>query len=262
MHTHIMLNGPKAFYTGQGDYDAFAIGAWAYKDMNTLLDMGFTSIRDIAGNSLSLAKATKMGVMRGPRIWSSGPAMGSTGGHSDSGMWNEMPGEKNPAHNTMNLISVDGVDDLIKQSRWNYRHGAAFTKIMVGGGVASDFDPLEIIEYTPAELKAIVDIATDNKTYATIHAYRSDAINRALDAGVKCIEHGFLMDEATVKRLADENIVLSAQGYVSLIQFANASVVPWFSPEQIRKATQVYQGAKQMFKWVKKYNVFMVRACP
>jgi imidazolonepropionase-like amidohydrolase len=147
---------------------------------------------------------------------------------------------------------------VIKQSRWNYRHGAAFTKIMVGGGVASDFDPLEIIEYTPAELKAIVDIASDNKTYATIHAYRSDAINRALDAGVKCIEHGFLMDEATVKRLADEKIVLSLQGYVSTVQFANASVVPWFSAEQIRKATQVYQGALQMIKWARKHNVFIV----
>ena len=117
-------------------------------------------------------------------------------------MWNELPGEKNPAHYTMNLSVTDGVEDLIKQSRWNYRHGAAFTKIFVGGGVASDYDPLEIIEYTPEELKAIVQIASDNKTYATIHAYRDDAINRAIDAGVKCIEHGFLMSEATVKKIS------------------------------------------------------------
>lgn len=258
MHTHIMLNGPKAFYTGQGDYDAFTIGAWAYRDMNMLLDLGFTSIRDIAGNSLSLAKAIKEGVMRGPRIWSSGPAMSSTGGHTDSGMWNELPGEKNPAHNTMNLIMVDGVDDIIKQSRWNYRHGAAFTKFMAGGGVASDFDPLEIIEYTLAEMKAIVEIATDNKSYVTIHAYRDDAINRAIDAGVKCIEHGFLMSEATVKRLADENIVLSLQGYVSAVQFAHPEVVPWFTAEQRRKATQVHEGALQMIQWAKKHNVFIV----
>ncbi len=258
MHTHIMLNGPKAFYTGQGDYDAFAIGAWAYRDMNMLLDMGFTSIREIAGNSLSLSKATKAGVMRGPRIWSSGPPLSSTGGHGDSGMWNELPGEGNPAHFTMNLAISDGVDGVIKQSRWNYRHGAAFTKIFVGGGVASDYDPLEIIEYTPAELKAIVDIAADNKTYASIHAYRDDAINRALDAGVKCVEHGFLMSEATVKRLADENIVLSLQGYVSAVQFAHPEVVPWFTAEQRRKATQVHKGALQMIQWAKKHNVFIV----
>ena len=68
MHTHIMLNGPKAYYSGQGDWDAFSIGAWAYRDMNMLLEMGFTSIRDIAGNSLSLSKAIKEGVMQGPRI--------------------------------------------------------------------------------------------------------------------------------------------------------------------------------------------------
>jgi imidazolonepropionase-like amidohydrolase len=258
MHTHIMLNGEKAFYSGQGDYDAFAIGAWAYRDMNMLLDMGFTSIREIAGNSLSLAKATKSGSMRGPRIWSSGPAMSSLGGHGDSGMWNEMLGEGNPAHFTMNLPVADGVDGVIKQSRWNYRHGAAFTKIFVGGGVASDYDPLEIIEYTPAELEAIVQIASDNKTYCSIHAYRDDAINRALDAGVKCIEHGFLMSEPTVKRLADENIVLSLQGYVSAVQFAHPEVVPWFTEEQKRKATQVHEGALQMIQWAKKHNVFIV----
>jgi imidazolonepropionase-like amidohydrolase len=81
MHTHIMLNGPKAFYTGQGDYDPYTIGAWAYRDMNILMDQGFTSIRDIAGNSLGIAKAKLNGVIEGPRIWSSGPAFSSTGGH-------------------------------------------------------------------------------------------------------------------------------------------------------------------------------------
>ena len=258
MHTHIMLNGPSAYYSGQADYDAFAIGAWAYRDMNMLLDMGFTSVRDIAGNSLSLAKATKSGAMRGPRIWSSGPAFSSTGGHGDSGLWNEGFDVTGEAAKTMNLPTADGITEVIKQSRWNYRHGAAFTKIFVGGGVASDYDPLEIIEYTPEELKAIVQIAEDNKTYCSIHAYRDDAINRALDAGVKCIEHGFLMSEQTVKRLADENIVLSLQGYVSAVQFAHPEVIPWFTAEQKRKATQVHQGALQMIKWAKKHNVFII----
>lgn len=258
MHTHIMLNGPKAFYTGSQDYDAFAIGAWAYRDMNILLDQGFTSIRDIAGNSLSIAKAKKNGLIKGPRIWSSGPAFSSTGGHGDAGPWNQLPGETNQPHEMMNLSVADGVDEVIKQARWNYRHGAAYAKIMAGGGVASEFDPLEIIEYTQEEMEAIVKISEDNKTYATIHAYRDDAINRALDAGVKCIEHGFLMSEETVKRLADENIVLSLQGYVSVVQFAQASQIPWFTPEQVRKATQVNQGAKQMIAWARKHDVFIV----
>lgn len=258
MHTHIMLNGPKAFYTGQGDYDAFAIGAWAHRDMNLLLDMGFTSIRDIAGNSLSLAKAVRLNLMRGPRIWSSGPAFSSTGGHGDAGTWNELPGEKNQPHKTMNLATADGVDEVIKQARWNYRHGAAFAKIMASGGVASEFDPLEITEYTLEEMKAIVAISEDNRTYATIHAYHDDAINRAIDAGVKCVEHGFLMSEATIKRMAEENIVLSLQGYVSTVQFADAAKIPWFSPEQVRKGTQVYEGAVQMIKWAKKHKLFIV----
>ncbi|NLR91803.1 amidohydrolase family protein [Flammeovirga agarivorans] len=258
MHTHIMLNGPKAFYTGQGDYDMFAVGAWAYRDMNLLLDQGFTSIRDIAGNSLGIAKAKKNKLMQGPRIWSSGPAFSSTGGHGDAGLWNQMPDEDNQPNKTMNLAVADGIPDIIKFARWNFRHGAAYAKIMASGGVASEFDPLEITEYTEEEMREIVKICEDNKTYATIHAYHDDAINRALDAGVKCVEHGFLMSEKTVKRLANENIVLSLQGYVSTVQFAQASQIPWFSPEQVRKATQVNEGAKQMIEWVKKYNVFVV----
>lgn len=258
MHTHIMLNGPKAFYTGQADYDAFAVGAWAYRDMNLLLDMGFTSIRDIAGNSLGLAKATQNGLMRGPRIWSSGPAFSSTGGHGDAGPWNQMPNEDNQPNLTMNLSVADGIPDITKAARWNFRHGAAFAKIMASGGVASEFDPLEITEYTEEEMRQIVKICEDNKTYATIHAYHDDAINRALDAGVKCVEHGFLMSENTVKRLADEGIWLSLQGYVSTVQFAAAAQIPWFSPEQVRKATQVNKGALQMIEWAKKYNVKII----
>ena len=258
MHTHIMLNGPKAFYTGQGDYDTFTIGAWAYRDMNILMDQGFTSIRDIAGNSLGLAKAKVNGLMRGPRIWSSGPAFSSTGGHGDAGPWNQLPTEDNQPDMTMNLATADGVADVIKRARWNFRHGAAFAKIMAGGGVASEFDPLEIIEYTQAEMEAIVSICNDNKTYATIHAYRDDAINRAIDAGVKCVEHGFLMSEETVKRMAREGIVLSLQGYVSVVQFADAAKIPWFSPEQVRKATQVNEGAKQMIAWAREHNLKMI----
>ncbi len=258
MHTHIMLNGPKAFYSGSQDYDPYTIGAWAYRDMNILMDQGFTSIRDIAGNSLGIAKARVNGLIEGPRIWSSGPAFSSTGGHGDAGPWNQLPNETNQPQVMMNFGIADGKAEIIKFARWNYRHGAAFAKIMAGGGVASEFDPLEIIEFTEEEMRTIVQISEDNKTYATIHAYRDDAINRALDAGVKCVEHGFLMSEETVKRMADEGIWLSLQGYVSVVQFAAASQIPWFSPEQVRKATQVNEGAKQMIEWARKYKVKMI----
>ena len=258
MHTHIMLNGPRAFYSGSQDYDSYTVGAWAYRDMNLLMDQGFTSIRDIAGNSLGLAKARVNGVIEGPRIWSSGSAFSSTGGHGDAGPWNQLPGEKNQPQVLMNFGIANGVDEIIKHARWNYRHGAAFAKIMAGGGVASEFDPLEIIEFTQEEMEAVVKISEDNKTYATIHAYRDDAINRALDAGVKCVEHGFLMSEETIKRMARDGIVLSLQGYVSVVQFAQATQIPWFSPEQVRKATQVNKGAKQMFEWARKHNLKMI----
>ena len=258
MHTHVMLNGPKGVRTSVQDYDAFTTGAFALQDMNILMDQGFTSIREIAGNSLGLAKAKKAGLIKGPRIWSSGPPFSSTGGHGDITGWNQLPHEKTQPQLLMNFPTSDGVDAVIAQARWNFRHGAAFLKIMAGGGVATEYDPLEIIEYTQAEMEAIVAVAEDNKTYVTIHAYRDDAINRALDAGVKCVEHAFLVSEETIKRMKRENIVLSLQGYVSVVSFANPEEITFFNAEQQRKAKQVHEGALQMIAWARKHGLFIV----
>ena len=129
---------------------------------------------------------------------------------------------------------------------------------MPGGGVASDYDPLEVVNLTLDELKAAVEIAEDQKTYVAVHAYRDDAVNRSLDAGVKCVEHNFLASEETIIRMAEENIVLSLQGFMAAIAFAHPETVPWYTAEQIRKAKQVHQGAMQMIEWAREHNVFIV----
>lgn len=258
MHQHLMLGGKAGLFSTGEDIDFATAGAIAAQAMYAhLLMKGVTSVRDIAGNSLGLAKGVKEGTLTGPRIYSCGPAIQPTGGHTDIGGWNENKGEDESVLMT-NFAEVNGPLEVIKQSRWNFRKGAAFTKIMVGGGVASDYDPLEVVSLTMAEVKAAVAIAEDQKTYVSVHAYNDDAVIRALDGGVKCVEHAFLVSEDTIKRMARDNIILSLQGYVAGIQFANPEVIPWYTAEQVRKAKQVHVGTLQMVEWARKHKVFII----
>jgi len=258
MHQHLMLGGPDGLFSTAENLDFATVGAIAAQNMYAhLLMKGITTVRDIAGNSLGLAKGVRLGWITGPRIYSAGPPIAPTGGHFDIGGWNQNRGE-NESVLMSNAHIVDGVDEVIKAARWNFRKGAAFLKVMPGGGVSTEYDPLEVVSHTLEEMKAAVAIAEDNKTYVAAHAYRDDAVNRAIDAGVKVIEHGFLISEDTVKRMAKENIILSLQGYMAGVSFAKPEDIPWYTPEQVRKAKQVHTGTIQMVKWARKHGLFII----
>ncbi|UCF77023.1 MAG: amidohydrolase family protein [Betaproteobacteria bacterium] len=258
MHQHLMGGGPDGLMSTAGSIDFATAGAVAAQNMYAhLLMKGVTTVRDIGGGSLGLAKGVRMDWITGPRIYSAGPPIGPFGGHGDIGGWNQHLSQ-NESVLMGNLATNSTVDEVIKQARANFRKGAAFLKVMPGGGVSTEYDPLEVVSMTLDEMKAAVAIAEDNKTYVAAHAYRDDAVNRAIDAGVKCIEHNFLVSEETIKRMAKENIILSLQGFMSGVAFANPEVVTWYTPEQIRKAKQVHTGALQMVKWARKHGVFII----
>ncbi|UCH73953.1 MAG: amidohydrolase family protein [Rhodospirillales bacterium] len=258
MHQHLMLGGPSGLFSTGEEIDFATAGAIAAQNMYAhLLMKGVTTVRDIGGNSLGLAKGVRMGWITGPRIYSAGPPIGPLGGHGDVGGWNQHLGQDESVL-MGNLATTSTVDEVIKQARWNFRKGAAFLKVMPGGGVSTEFDPLEVISLTLDEMKAAVAIAEDQKTYVAAHAYRDDAVNRAIDAGVKVIEHNFLVSEGTIKRMADEDIILSLQGYMAGVAFANPESVPWYTPEQIRKAKSVHTGTLQMVKWAREHDVFII----
>jgi imidazolonepropionase-like amidohydrolase len=258
MHQHLMLGGPDGLFSTAGSIDFATSGAIAAQNMYAhLLMKGVTTVRDIAGNSLGLAKGVRMGWITGPRIYSSGPPIIPVGGHFDMGGWNQNRGE-NESVLMSNAAIVTGANEVMRQARWNFRKGAAFLKVMPGGGVATEYDPLEVINLTLAEMKAAVAIAEDQKTYVAAHAYRDDAVNRAIDAGIKVIEHNFLVSEKTVIRMAKENIILSLQGYMAGVAFAHPEAVPWFTAEQVRKAKAVHLGTIQMVKWARKHNLFII----
>ncbi len=258
MHQHLMINGPDGLKNAAENMDFATIGAMAAQSMYAhLLMKGWTTVRDIGGNSLGLAKYVRLGELTGPRIYSAGPAIAPPGGHTDIGGWNQHHAQDESVLMTQ-WAEVSGRDEVVRQARWNFRKGAAFLKAMPGGGVASDYDPLEVVNLTLDELKAAVEIAEDHKTYVAVHAYRDDAVNRSLDAGVKCVEHNFLVSEETVIRMAEENVVLGLQGFMAAVAFAHPETVPWYTAEQVRKARQVHEGALQMIEWARKHNLFIV----
>ncbi len=258
MHQHLMLGGPDGLFSSARSLDFATVGAIAAQNMYAhLLMRGITTVRDIAGNSLGLAKGTRMNWITGPRIYSSGPPIAPLGGHFDLGGWNQNRGEDESVLMS-NAALVNGVDQVMLQARWNFRKGAAFLKVMPGGGVSTEYDPLEVVNLTLDEMKAAVAIAEDHKTYVAAHAYRDDAVNRSIDAGVKVIEHAFLISEPTVKRMAKEGIILSLQGYMAGVSFAHPEKIPWYTAEQVRKAKQVHTGTIQMVKWARKHGLFII----
>ncbi|MEP4076290.1 amidohydrolase family protein [Haloferula sp.] len=252
MHQHLLLNGGTTIMTDKKD--AFVQGAHATRAAEYLLRTGFTTIRDIAGNSMGLKKEVNAGLLPGPRIYSSGGALGPTGGHQDWGGGNDPVGYSDYQERNYNTMTADGPEGVMAAARHNFRGGADFIKMMAGGGVASTFDPLEMTQYSPSEMKAIVEVANEYRSYVAIHAYHDDSYNKAMDAGVKCYEHGFLVSEEVVKRMAKEGVWWSWQPHGSYTTFAGG-FPDWFTPDMRRKGAMVYEGSQIVPELMKKHGV-------
>lgn len=172
-----------------------------------MLSRGFTTVRDTGGATLALKEAIEDDVFPGPRLVISNKALSQTGGHGDAR-------EPHQAHqqccggDTLLTQVIDGVPACIQATRNQIRTGADFIKIMVGGGVASPTDKLENTQFTADEIRAICEVAESYGTYVTAHAYTPKAIRHAVDNGVRCIEHGNLIDEETARYMADRGVWL------------------------------------------------------
>jgi imidazolonepropionase-like amidohydrolase len=251
MHQHLMLNGG----TDAGNnWDAYVQGAHASRAAEYLLRSGFTTIRDIAGNSIGIKRAINQGILPGPRVYTSGPAIGPTGGHSDWGSRVAAPGEENYQIKVQNTHVVDGRAEWLRAARWNLRNGADFLKVMAGGGVASEFDPLHLQSPSPEEMEAAVQAAKEYGTYVAIHAYTDDAYLKSLKAGVKSFEHGFLTTEKSIKPLAEAGAWWSFQPYGGYVLLCGA-YPDWYTDVMIRKGKMVCEGVKNAILTMKKYKV-------
>jgi imidazolonepropionase-like amidohydrolase len=251
MHQHLTLNGGTA--AGE-QWDAYVQGAHASRAAEYLLRSGFTTIRDIAGNTIGLKKAINEGQLPGPRMYTSGGAIGPTGGHSDWGSRTAGPGSQTYQEKVQNTHVVDGRAEWLQVARWNLRNGADFLKVMAGGGVASEFDPLHLQSPSPEEMAAAVQAAKEYGTYVAIHAYTDDAYLKSLKAGVKSFEHGFLTTEKSIKPLAKAGAWWSFQpfgGYKTLC----GAYPDWYTDDMKRKGKMVCEGVKNTIKLMKKNKV-------
>jgi imidazolonepropionase-like amidohydrolase len=251
MHTHLMF---KFGVPQTRDMDASEQGAAAYETMQLYLQMGYTTLRDVGGNSLGLSRSLVAGRIRGPRLYSSGGAISSISGHNDLGLQTEEPyDDVFSRRGDANVVT--GPIEVREAVRRVLRAGGAQIKIMPGGGVASQFDPLEATTLMEDELRAAVEAAADFGTYVCAHAYNDESINRFLDAGGRCIEHGFLIEEDTIERMKELDAVMSLQAYAAYETFRNPEEIPGFTPENVRKGRQVNEGADRMMRWIAEYEV-------
>ena len=199
-----------------GSDDAVA-AALVFKDAEFQLMRGFTTVRDTAGSIFGIKRAIDQGIMPGPRCYPSGAAISQTSGHADPEPAAVLPtalGGDPTDHQRLGMTAVaNGVPEVLAATRQQLKRGAAQIKIMAGGGVTSDHDPIDTIQYTIEEMRAIVQAATDWGTYACAHAYTSAGVRRCLDAGVISIEHGHAIDDRTAAMIAEKGAWLSIQPF-------------------------------------------------
>ncbi len=171
--------------------------------MKGMLDRGFTTVRDVGGAPFSLAEAVEQGLAVGPRLIVCGKSLAKTGGHADLRPRHDWHEANRWRRNFGALGRVaDGIDEVRRAAREELREGAMFIKIMANGGVASPTDPVAWQGYSEGEMRAVVEEATDAQTYVSAHLYVSDAIARAVRAGVHSLEHCNRIDAATARLAA------------------------------------------------------------
>ena len=250
-HVHLLFESIPQMQAMMSDFAM--LNLIAAKAAEKQLLRGFTTVRDLGGGSLTLAKAIDMGLASGPRVYSSGAFISQTGGHGDFGLPTDVPrkiGELSyPERNGMVAVA-DGADNVLMRTREQLRQGATQIKLMAGGGVSSNYDPLDVTQYTEAEFKAAVSAAENWGTYVTVHAYTPDAIKTAIKAGVKCIDHGQLADEETAKLMAEKGIWWSLQPFID----NGESRFPEGSPNRL-KQDEMRQGTEIAYTFAKKYNI-------
>jgi imidazolonepropionase-like amidohydrolase len=215
---------------------------------------GFTTVRDVGGPVFGLKTAIDERVVVGPRIYPSGAVITVTSGHGDFRQLTDLPrtigGMLTRMEQVGGAMVADSPDEVRVRTREQLMQGASQVKLTAGGGVSSPFSPIDVSTFTEAELRAAVEAAENWGTYVAAHAFTPAAIRTSIAAGVKCIEHGMLMDDATAKLMAEKGIWLSMQPLPEDLRlgFPVGSV-------QRQKADEVWPGIARTYELAKKYKI-------
>ncbi|MBE9157021.1 amidohydrolase family protein [Nodosilinea sp. LEGE 06152] len=254
-HVHLFTETTPIAKLLSPDTPLEALVQQAQTNATEMLLRGFTSARDLAGPVFELKQAIDRGDVVGPRIWPSGAMISQTSGHGDYRSLDELPRTPTTSLSRAEVFGMtaiaDGEAEVLRRAREQLMRGASQLKVAAGGGVSSSYGPLDANQFTESELRVAVQAATDWNTYVTAHAITSSAMQSAIRAGIKCIEHGQLMDEETAKLMAEKGAWLSIQPFLDdedAIPFPEGSV-------SRSKQLEVVQGTDNAYKLAKKYNI-------
>lgn len=256
MHVHLALTMNMDEIRNKTDWMYTAVRA--AKSAENFLMLGFTTVRDLGGPSFGIKRAIDEGLIPGPRIYPSGAFISQTAGHGDARNRNELSGFSNmhPVDALGWSYVVDGEAEVLKASRENLKRGATQLKVMAGGGIDSEFDPIHSLQFTTDELEAAVQAAADWDTYVAVHIYNSEGAIRALNAGVKCLDHGHLLNEEAIRLIKEKNAWLVPQCF-----WIDAPVDLWAPgmdsiPERLNKKIKpVLEGTVRMMDLAKKHEI-------
>jgi imidazolonepropionase-like amidohydrolase len=252
-HVHATVGmGPYDLLTADNSYVALR-GAG---ELVMMLDRGFTSVRDMGGNTFGINRAIDEGRLRGPRIFPSGAIISQTSGHGDYRLPSDKPrrfgGPFGRAEQLGIALVADGKDEVLVAAREQLRLGASQVKLAVGGGVVSSFDPVEVNEYSVEEIRAAVSAAANWGTYVAVHVYTTEGCVKAMEAGVRCLEHATMIDEATLKKIAalppEKAVFLSFQVLSFLLPFTD-------DPGMIARNAKVAKNITRVVATAQKLNV-------
>lgn len=250
-HVHMMFNSLSPAQMTQPDMGLEQVMRLSAEQSRRMLLRGFTAVRDVGGPSFELKRLIDSGKLMGPRIWPSGPMISQTSGHADLRLPDEpsrrFTGKVPRAEQVWASVIADGRAEVLTAVRENLRLGASHIKIAAGGGTSSEYDPLDVTQYTLDEMQAAVDAASDWNTYVTVHAYHPKSVRRAIEAGVKVIEHGNLLDEDTLRLMAEKGIWLSGQMLVDSTEAMD--------PKRREKRKPVIEGQRIVWPMAKRLGV-------
>lgn len=233
------------------------VTARAATRLRAMLDRGFTTVRDTGGADWGIKTAIETGHITGPRIFIAGQSIGPTGGHSDSRRrtkWN-FDNECRCCNGLQFKSAVaDGADEVRKSAREQMRQGADHVKIMMSGGVASPYDPLDSLQFSDDEVSAAVEEAAAFGRYVCAHAYSAESIARAARLGVRTIEHGNLIDDASAKLMAEKGMYLVAN-LVTYYAMKDRAAQFGMIGESLAKNELVLQGGLKSLEICKRHGI-------
>src|SRR3989440_953625 len=223
--------------------------------MRGMLDRGFTSVRDTGGADWGLKEATEKWLLPGPRLFIAGRALGPTGGHSDGRRRTDF-GARCQCCSALSFSMgiADGVSEVRRAVREEMRQGCDQVKIMMSGGVASPYDPLDSLQFSVGEVEAAVEEARAFGRYVCAHAYTPQAITRAANAGVRTIEHGNLIDDASAKLMAEKGMFLVAN-LVTYFEMKKHAAEYGMNSDMLAKNDLVIDGALKSLEICKRHGV-------